>query len=194
MKKILVISLFSLFACFGFNVNAASINVVTPTVLVSEADGIGKNYSVVLERINNEPTPTGQKTEKISLKGNKEGNFGSITFTEPGYYYYKIYLTDKNDKKVKYDSKVYDYTVQVTIEEGGVLKNTVVLKASGSNEKSTVASFVTSLKNKTIVKKKRTSTNPFTGDIIVKYFIVSVISIILILLIIIYIKNQRSDD
>ena len=196
MKKFLIIAIYMLFACICFNVNAATLNVTTPTIVVNEADGINKSYNVVFERINNEPTPSGQKTQKISVNGNKEGSFGQITFTEPGYYYYKIYLTDKTDKTINYDNRVYDYTVQITLEEGGILRSSVSLKASGSSEKSSVASFVNSLKNKEkkVVKKKRSSTNPFTGDAIVKYFIVATIAIILILIMIIYIKNQRSED
>ncbi len=202
MKKLLFIALFTLFACFSFNVNAESISVTTPTIVISEADGIGKNYNVVFERINNEPTPSGQKTQKLTIKGNKEGSFGTITFTEPGYYYYKIYQTDTNDSKINYDTRVYDYIIQISTEEGGVLRSAVSLKVSGDSEKSTVASFVNSLKNKesnpgkavSHKTKKRRGVNPYTGDIIVKYFIVSIVSIILILLMIIYIKKQRSSD
>lgn len=200
MKKILITTIFIIIACFCFNVNAETISVTTPTIIVNEADGIGKSYDVVFERINNEPTPKGQKTQNLTVQGNKEGNFGPITYTEPGYYYYKIYLTNKTDNKINYDNRVYDYIVQISTEEGGILRSSVSLKASDSTEKSSVVSFVNSLKNKgTPVekekkKKRSASTNPFTGDVIVKYFIVAIVAIILILLMIIYIKNQRSEE
>lgn len=204
MKKILFGICISIFAMFSYGVvNAATVTLDMPTVVMNVPQGSSDNYYVTLESLNaNNPMPANNQKMTIAIQGNNEGRFGSVTYNEPGYYYYKFYQDNTNLKDIKYDATTYELTVQIVQEEGGVLKANTALKKTGSNNKYTVVTFANLDKNANSDKKstpgKRKSSpginNPYTGDKIVKYFIISIISILFILTIIIYIKTSRDDD
>ena len=199
MKKVLLGICVSILAMFTYGeVNAESVSLEMPTVVMGAPQDSTDNYYVTLESLNaNNPMPTQDKKMTIAVKGNSEGNFGSVTYTEPGYYYYKFYQDKMNIKNIKYDKTTYDLVVQIVKEEGGVLKASTSLKKTGSDIKSTVVAFSNNKIAPSKIKYKKTPKvikNPYTGDKIMKYFIISMCSIILILIIIIYVKNSREDD
>lgn len=68
----------------------------------------------------NVPMPNGSKDgmKIVNITGRGETNFGEITFKNPGTYKYKIYELNGGIKGWKYDKKVYEITVTITLENG----------------------------------------------------------------------------
>lgn len=203
MKKMflgLFVTLVGLFI-YG-NVNAATVTVKIPKVVVNAPAGTSDNYYVTLEaKDQDNPMPGSESKKKtIIVRSNSEGEFGSLTFNEAGYYYYKIYQTKPTLSNIKYDKHVYEYVVQIYTEEGGVLRDSVSLKNGSSSNKLDVITFSNLAKGsardseKSSPGKNRKGVNPYTADNIIKYFIIAVISIVVILILIIYVKNSRDDN
>lgn len=203
MKKVLFGLFLSVVAFLSFGaVNAATVTVEVPTVVMSSTGNNSQKFWVTFESLDNAPMPTSDSKMTLGVLSGNEGKFGSVVYNKAGLYKYKIYQDKKTDSNVKYDDTIYEYSVLISVENGGVLKSSTALKKAGSEEKYTVATFSNLVKSSDDGEKKATPTpspkpspsNPFTGDKIIKYFIAAVIAIVIILIIIIYVKNSKEDD
>ena len=203
MKRILFGMFLSLIAIFTFgSANAETITVDVPTVVMSAPAGSTDNFYVTLQKADdNAPMPGSDSKMTLTIVGSKEGKFGGITYSKEGLYKYRIYQENMTLKNIKYDTTVYDYLVQITIQDGVSFKASTALKKVGTDEKSTVALFSNLARSSDDGKKETTPSdkpvnpvNPFTGDKIIKYFIIAVVSILVILIIIIYVKRSKEDD
>ena len=76
-----------------------------------------------------ESNPMPEKTS-VTIQGNGEANFGTVTFTEVGTYTYKIVERAGDNENCQYDSTEYTIVYEVTNTEG-LLEITKTIKKNG---------------------------------------------------------------
>ena len=93
MKKVLFGMFLSLIAIFTLGTaNAEEVAVEVPTVVMSAPSGSTDNFFVAFERESSDaPMPISENKISLTIKGNGEGKFGSITYTKEGLYKYRLY-------------------------------------------------------------------------------------------------------
>ena len=201
MKKILL--LFVIFVSFftftSFAKAEGNINVQLPNVILKLNKQSTDTFFVMIKPVNeSNPMPA---VSEIALTGSGGGGFGTVSYENEGSYQYTVRQIKKDLTNINYDNTVYILTVKIYKD-----KSATIIKKTGSEKKEKELIFNNTYKDadpeivippekiKPKSKSNKKVSNPYTGDMITKYFITAIIAIGLILIIIIYIKNSRDDD
>jgi len=85
-----------------------------------EGNAAEATFTFTMEGLNGAPMPEDANGNRISVQRNGTGSisFGNIDYTLPGKYVYEIRETVGNSEGYSYDTNVYEYTVEVTLENG----------------------------------------------------------------------------
>ena len=203
MKKIFI-SLFVLCAMFFVttSVNADEISVNLPKVKITSNGSVNDHFYVTLERLDEtSPMPDNSASSTISVNPKTGGSFKPIIFNKRGTYKYKIYQSYMSNSKIKYDKSIYTLTISVINKNNMTfdLKAVTVLEKTGTDIKQDEVIFnnnynIEKNKNKDKRKTRIKIVNPYTGDDITKYFIISFIAVILLVILMIYVRNNKEDD
>ncbi|MBS6396070.1 MAG: hypothetical protein KH452_02790 [Clostridiales bacterium] len=99
----------------------------------------GVEYKVVLEAVTKD-APMPEKTS-IVVKDAGKGQFGVMTYTEPGDYQYRVRQEDGKADRFTYDTTAYLVTVRVVNDGQDGLKAEVWAVREGSSEKADAVRF-----------------------------------------------------
>lgn len=114
----------------------------------------GKDFTFVLESINSEEN---NELKKVANNINGHFNFGTLIFSKPGIYKYKVFEESSNDPYILYSDYLYEVTVNVTETLDERLEATVYYQLNNSIVKN--ISFVNKLKTGDLVISKTVSGN-----------------------------------
>lgn len=82
----------------------------------------GNEYTVIIEKTKEDPDVPMPEVTEITIKDGGTLKFGTITYTRPDDYLYRIYQKKGNTPNFTYDETVYTVTVRVLNDENGGLR------------------------------------------------------------------------
>ena len=140
---LLILPLLFLFLMMPGQVKAAqnSCEVTIPVQIEVSGDKIpdGETYQITMEAVTKDAPMPAQNVQERKNAGSI--SFGSMTYTVPGDYQYKISQTAGKTDRFTYDTSTYLVTVRVVNAENGTLKSEMWAVKDGSETKSGTISF-----------------------------------------------------
>lgn len=144
MLMVLVSSLF--FCGTGLAAdNSVTVDIPVYKIITGDKPATNETFTFSLTAVNEAPMPSGSENGVSTVRISGAGNttFGSIAYTAPGDYRYTINEVSGNSNGYKYDTTMYDVTVQVTWkdEPGGDLQSAMYIVKKGETEKQQSVTF-----------------------------------------------------
>lgn len=149
----------SLFALPAYAAESTSLCIEVEKQIVGDAAPSSETFTFVLEATGNAPLP---EESTLSIIGNGKGSFPAIIYTYAGTYSYTIRETDGNAAGYRYDSTVYEVTVQVTENAVGKLTVSMWVSKEGEHRKEEVIRFTNQYSSPTFPPNDQTPESPPT--------------------------------
>ena len=110
------------------------------------------------------PLPQNQQgvVREVQISGEGTISTGQISYTQPGYYEYKIQELDARDGKYTYSTDVYTFVDHVYLQDGQLMVDRRVYK-NGLDSNTTTAYFTNLYQGKPPISKGQVTSLPATG-------------------------------
>lgn len=135
---LLCLALTSLFAFPVYAAESAALCIEVEKQIDGDVASSAETFTFVLEAKGDAPMP---EQNALAIIGEGKGSFPAIIYTCAGTYCYTIREADGNAVGYRYDSTVYEVTVQVTANIAGELTVSMWVSKEGKHRKEEVIRF-----------------------------------------------------
>lgn len=136
--------------CAAENVQKCSISIPISVEVKSNTGNIEpEKFEYGIESVDESPAEVKLASINVNKVGITAGRFESMSYTRPGDYKYRVYQFTGDNKRMLYDTSIYEVTVRVLNTEDGGLNAKVWAVRNESEEKVDEIKFVNKYKETT---------------------------------------------